>query len=67
MSQLLTLEDGSHCDEAREQALHKLIDVRARLADLHGMEAALSDLVERCCAARGRISCPLIATLQGAD
>lgn len=67
IAQLLKLEDGSHCDEAREQALHKLTDVRARLADLRSMEAALSDLVERCCAARGRIRCPLIASLQGAD
>jgi MerR family mercuric resistance operon transcriptional regulator len=67
IAQLLKLEDGSHCDEAREQALHKLMDVRARLADLRSMEAALSDLVERCCAARGRIHCPLIASLQGAD
>lgn len=67
IAQLLKLEDGSHCDEAREQALHKLMDVRARLADLRSMEAALSDLVERCCAARGRIRCPLIASLQGAD
>ena len=32
---LLKLEDGSHCTEAREQAEHKLADVRARLADLH--------------------------------
>jgi MerR family mercuric resistance operon transcriptional regulator len=67
IAQLLKLEDGSHCDEAREQALHKLMDVRARLADLRSMEAALSDLVKRCCAARGRIRCPLIASLQGAD
>lgn len=67
IAQLLKLEDGSHCDEAREQALHKLTDVRARLADLRSMEAALSDLVERCCAARGRIRCPLIASLQDAD
>ena len=67
IAQLLKLEDGSHCDEAREQALHKLMDVRARLADLCSMEAALSDLVKRCCAARGRIRCPLIASLQGAD
>lgn len=67
IAQLLMLEDGSHCDEAREQALRKLIDVRARLADLHSMEVALSDLVERCYAARGRIRCPLIATLQGTD
>lgn len=65
VAQLLKLEDGEHCDEAREQAQHKLIDVRAKLADLQRIETALASLVERCCAARGNIHCPLIATLQG--
>ena len=30
---LLKLEDGSHCTEAREQAERKLADVRTKLAD----------------------------------
>jgi MerR family transcriptional regulator, mercuric resistance operon regulatory protein len=67
IAQLLSLEDGTHCDEAREQAQLKLIDVRAKLADLEGMEAALADLVERCCAVRGNIRCPLIGALQGIE
>ena len=62
---LLKLDDGAHCDEAREQAELKLIDVRAKLADLQRMEAALADLVKRCCAVQGSIRCPLIATLYG--
>lgn len=66
IAQLLTLEDGTHCDEARAQAQHKLIDVRAKLADLLRMETALAELVDRCCAAKGDIHCPLIATLQAA-
>ena len=65
IAQLLALEDGAHCNEAREQALHKLVDVRAKLADLHRIETALTDLVDRCCAARGNVRCPLIASLQG--
>ena len=65
IAQLLKLEDGAHCDEAREQAQHKLIDVRAKQADLQRIETALDGLVERCCAAQGKIHCPLIATLQG--
>lgn len=28
---LLRLEDGDHCDEVREQAEHRLADVRSRL------------------------------------
>lgn len=62
---LLKLDDGAHCDEAREQAEHKLLDVRAKLADLQRIEAALADLVTRCCAVHGNIRCPLIATLHG--
>jgi MerR family mercuric resistance operon transcriptional regulator len=64
IAQLLKLEDGSHCTEAREQAEHKLADVRARLADLQRIEGALQNLVERCCATSGQVQCPLIAALQ---
>lgn len=64
IADLLKLEDGSHCTEAREQAEHKLADVRARLADLQRIEGALQGLVERCCATSGRVMCPLIAALQ---
>ena len=65
ITQLLKLEDGSHCDEARAEAQRKLVNVRAKLADLQRIEAALADLVDQCCAVRGNIRCPLIATLQG--
>ena len=64
VADLLKLEDGALCTEARMQAEHKLADVRARLADLQRIEGALQGLVERCCATRGRVKCPLIATLQ---
>lgn len=67
IDQLLKLEDGAHCDEAREQAQHKLMDVRAKLADLERIETALADLIERCCAVRGDIRCPLVAALHAAD
>ncbi|CAN7234838.1 MULTISPECIES: Hg(II)-responsive transcriptional regulator [unclassified Variovorax] len=62
---LLTLDDGAHCDEARQLAEQKLADVRAKLADLHRIESVLATLVDDCCASRGRVSCPLIAALQG--
>lgn len=51
--ELLKLEDGTHCSEAAELAAMRLADVRARLADLTRMEAALSKLVTDCCADRG--------------
>jgi MerR family mercuric resistance operon transcriptional regulator len=66
IADLLRLEDGSHCTEAREQAERKLADVRARLADLRRIEGALQGLVERCCATSGQVQCPLIAALQAA-
>lgn len=61
---LLTLDDGTHCDEARDLAEQKLADVRAKLADLRRIESVLAAVVRDCCATRGRVSCPLISTLQ---
>jgi len=61
---LLKLEDGAHCDEAREQAEAKLKDVRIKLADLRRIERVLVKLVERCCATTGQVRCPLIEALQ---
>jgi MerR family mercuric resistance operon transcriptional regulator len=63
IGQLLKLEDGAHCTEAAELAALRLADVRARLADLRRMEAALSKLVTECSAHHGNVSCPLIAAL----
>jgi MerR family mercuric resistance operon transcriptional regulator len=66
IADLLRLEDGSHCNEAREQAEHKLADVRAKLADLQLIETVLKELVQRCCAASGEVRCPMIQALQEA-
>lgn len=62
---LLELDDGRHCDEARGAAERKLTLVRARLADLQRIEAALETLVAACDAASGEVRCPLIDALQG--
>lgn len=64
IAQLLQLEDGTHCSQARDIAEHKLADVRHRLEDLRRMESTLADLVRRCVAGRGKVTCPLIASLQ---
>ena len=66
VAELLKLEDGSHCTEAHAQAERKLTDVRDRLADLHRIEVVLQELVQRCCAARGEVRCPMIQALQEA-
>lgn len=60
VADLLALDDGAHCRQAREQGRRKLEDVRARIAELRRIEAALASLVARCSATRGRVRCPLI-------
>lgn len=61
---LLKLDDGAHCDEARQLAEQKLADVRSKLADLRRIESALDTLVQDCCVSHGNVSCPLISALQ---
>ncbi len=63
IGELLKLADGTRCSEAAEIAALRLVDVRARMADLMRMEAALSTLVKECSAHRGQVSCPLIDAL----
>jgi len=63
VGQLLKLEDGTHCGEAAELAALRLGEVRGKLTDLARIEATLSKLVGECKAHRGKVSCPLIATL----
>lgn len=67
IADLLTLEDGAHCADAKRLAERKLHQVREKLADLSHMEAALSGLVRACEAAREQVSCPLIASLYAAQ
>lgn len=64
IGELLKLEDGARCSEARQLAEHKLVDVRQKLTDLQRIESVLAGLVARCSAVRGRVNCPLIASLQ---
>lgn len=60
---LLALGDPQSCGKARALAAEKLALVRARIADLERMRAALESLIERCDAVRGRVACPIIQTL----
>ena len=64
VGELLKLEDGARCSEARQLAEQKLVDVRQKLTDLQRIESVLAGLVARCSAVRGRVNCPLIASLQ---
>lgn len=63
VSELLSLEDGQHCREAKEIAYRKLVLIRERIEDLRMMETVLSELVESCSRNVGSVSCPIILTL----
>lgn len=65
IAELLTLDDGARCHDARELAQRKLDDVRRRLDDLQRMASLLEGLVRQCGTSRARVSCPLIDALQG--
>ncbi|EQD52225.1 Hg(II)-responsive transcriptional regulator [mine drainage metagenome] len=67
VAELLKLDDGTHCTEARALAERKLEDVRGKLTDLRRIEEVLADTVVRCGARRGAVRCPLIATLQACE
>ncbi len=63
ISDLLRLEDGSHCQDASVLAEHKLLDVREKIHRLKQIEKVLSEMVDRCHAHQGNITCPLISSL----
>ena len=63
IAELLRLDDGTHCEEARHLAEQKLRDVRERIADLGRIEKALDQLVVSCCEVAGNVKCPLIESL----
>ena len=65
VAELLRLEDGTHCAQARRLAELRLHDVRERLRHLRRVQTLLAQLVAQCGSARGTVSCPLIAALQG--
>jgi MerR family mercuric resistance operon transcriptional regulator len=63
VTDLVKLDDGTHCKEAHDIAAQKLDAVRARLRDLKRIEKALARLVRQCETRRGAIRCPLIDSL----
>lgn len=65
--ELLALEDGGACRDVQRLAKRKLEDVRRRLARLRRIDRTLSALLERCETRRGRMSCPIITSLESAD
>ena len=64
VSELLSLEDGLHCHEVEEIGGRKLAVVRQRVAQLRRIESALAMLLGKCDSNKGKLRCPLIATLE---
>ena len=60
---LLALEDGRSCKATHDLAAKKLVLVKARIDDLNRMRRTLEELISQCEVTRGRISCPIIASL----
>jgi MerR family mercuric resistance operon transcriptional regulator len=67
IAELLGLEDGRHCREARDIALRKLSVIRARIRALQDMEKILSDLTVSCAEGEVAAPCALIRALLGED
>lgn len=63
IGELLTLQDGAHCDEARELGEQKLTSVRKKISHLQQIERALNELVQKCSSGYGDVYCPLMASL----
>ena len=63
VTQLLQLEDGRSCREARLIAEQKLALIEERITDLTRMRRMLEKLITECAAGRNARSCPIIATL----
>jgi MerR family mercuric resistance operon transcriptional regulator len=64
VGELLSLEDGLHCREVEAIARRKLAMVRERMAQLGKMENVLAVLIGRCHGNRGKLRCPLVASLE---
>jgi MerR family mercuric resistance operon transcriptional regulator len=65
VAELLHLDDGTDCLKARSLAEKKLGEIREKRLLLTQMETVLSDMVGACRARRGKVSCPMIASLYG--
>ena len=63
VKELLLLEDGQSCREARRLAERKLGLIEKRVADLNRMRRSLRGLIAQCAEGKRPRSCPIIATL----
>ena len=62
IQQLLNLSKGN-CATMEGMARHKLVKINGKIADLHRMQAVLSELVEACEANEDPQTCPIVESL----
>jgi MerR family transcriptional regulator, mercuric resistance operon regulatory protein len=65
--ELLKLDRGTGHAQARALATRRLAEIEAKLADLAALRDALRSLVRRCEHTRGKLACPIIATMVAAE
>lgn len=63
IANLLMLEDGNDKHAIRELAQERLLQVQAKLTDLHKMEDMLTQLIHQCVSSAQQAQCPIIQAL----
>ncbi len=63
IANLLMLEDGNDRQAIRDVAQERLLQVKAKLADLHRMEDMLTGLIQQCASSTEQAQCPIIQAL----
>lgn len=63
ISELLSLEDGGHCEDVSALTERKLAAVREKQQQLAQMETALTKLFKQCLLQQDKLYCPLIESL----
>lgn len=63
IANLLMLEDGNDRQAIRDVAHERLVQVQAKLVDLHRMEEMLTQLIQQCASSTQQVQCPIIQAL----
>ena len=63
IANLLMLEDGNDRQAIRDVAQERLLQVQAKLLDLHRMEDMLTQLIHQCASSTQQVQCPIIQAL----
>lgn len=59
----IRIRSDSECEDVRQRAEAKIVDIEARIRDLEGMRRALSELTRACASGRHTEECPILECL----